>query len=564
MFGIAFAYDQAPNRRLKICDTDLTLLYTGDVGMSTTDVAVNRNGDVVYLCESNVLKGRSLTNGSLLYTEFESVGAQRALFVDYSDCVWTIDLTKNKVLRRWSANLSSRTDYTLKTGNYQEDKITYIAMTFDGLYMYVLGGDSTVNRLSKYAVANLDGGNSEWDFDYNSIPAGMHFAVVSPNTNAVYLCDLASSGGRVIGISNAGVALFGSAIYGYGLPAIVDNKLYIVGMTPDGVGIAKAKQLSALDGSIVGSTKTDTMGVNALPRCCHIYSSDVLFITHYDSAFGGNASGVYKFEIDDDWSLDTEDDVDSYVTPQTQHFVYGDATGYIHSLLIALVPAAGFSGTPTSGTRNLGVTFADESTGGAAISWLWDFGDGDTSVEQNPVHTFAEPGKYDVSLTVTTILGLTDTETKEEYISVQVDDPVASENTGDYTNFLEVALTCTTENASIYYTLDGSTPSEASSLYTGLIPIYETKTLKAKAYKTDCDPSNVVTYTYTLTIDHAEMNAYCFFCGQRTYNKTLTNNSKDSAHRRDYFHNCGREELKQRTRPDEQLEKYSHANRNRR
>jgi PKD repeat protein len=38
---------------------------------------------------------------------------------------------------------------------------------------------------------------------------------------------------------------------------------------------------------------------------------------------------------------------------------------------------------------------------GSVVSWAWDFGDGTTSTEQNPVHTYAERGRYDVQLTVT-------------------------------------------------------------------------------------------------------------------------------------------------------------------
>jgi PKD repeat protein len=37
---------------------------------------------------------------------------------------------------------------------------------------------------------------------------------------------------------------------------------------------------------------------------------------------------------------------------------------------------------------------------GQQLSWLWDFGDGETSVEKNPVHTYAQPGSYKVVLTV--------------------------------------------------------------------------------------------------------------------------------------------------------------------
>ena len=51
------------------------------------------------------------------------------------------------------------------------------------------------------------------------------------------------------------------------------------------------------------------------------------------------------------------------------------------------------------------------------VSWLWDFGDGDTSVSQNPSHTYSTVGTYTVSLTVTNSYG-SNTETKTGYITV--------------------------------------------------------------------------------------------------------------------------------------------------
>ena len=59
-----------------------------------------------------------------------------------------------------------------------------------------------------------------------------------------------------------------------------------------------------------------------------------------------------------------------------------------------------------------------------------------------------------------------------------------------------VTLTCETEGASIYYTLDGSDPTDASTLYTAAIEISETTTIKARTYKTDMAPSAVVSATY--------------------------------------------------------------------
>ncbi|MBK6619544.1 MAG: PKD domain-containing protein [Saprospirales bacterium] len=44
------------------------------------------------------------------------------------------------------------------------------------------------------------------------------------------------------------------------------------------------------------------------------------------------------------------------------------------------------------------LTFTDGSSG--ATSWLWDFGDGNTSSEQNPVHTYGVDGEYVITLSV--------------------------------------------------------------------------------------------------------------------------------------------------------------------
>jgi gliding motility-associated-like protein len=56
-------------------------------------------------------------------------------------------------------------------------------------------------------------------------------------------------------------------------------------------------------------------------------------------------------------------------------------------------------------------------------SWLWDFGDGNTSTQQNPGHVYTAPGLYAVSLTVGTEFGCTETVTKTNFIRV-VQSPV--------------------------------------------------------------------------------------------------------------------------------------------
>jgi uncharacterized membrane protein (UPF0182 family) len=80
-------------------------------------------------------------------------------------------------------------------------------------------------------------------------------------------------------------------------------------------------------------------------------------------------------------------------------------------------------GAPTSGLEPLVVQFTDQSMGTVA-TWSWDFGDGQTSDEQNPSHTYQSAGSYTVSLTVTGPAG-SDTETKTNYITVTIGADIA-------------------------------------------------------------------------------------------------------------------------------------------
>lgn len=77
---------------------------------------------------------------------------------------------------------------------------------------------------------------------------------------------------------------------------------------------------------------------------------------------------------------------------------------------------ANFSSDVTTGCGTAAVNFIDQSTGNPT-SWLWDFGDGSTSTQQNPTHIYLTPGSYTVKLTATNIGG-SDPETKTNYITV--------------------------------------------------------------------------------------------------------------------------------------------------
>jgi PKD repeat protein len=91
-------------------------------------------------------------------------------------------------------------------------------------------------------------------------------------------------------------------------------------------------------------------------------------------------------------------------------------TNYITVIETPSPPVAVFTGSPTSGQAPLTVNFTDRSTG-AINSWLWDFGDGESSNQQHPSHEYQNSGVYTASLTVTGPGG-SNTKTETDYINV--------------------------------------------------------------------------------------------------------------------------------------------------
>jgi len=74
-------------------------------------------------------------------------------------------------------------------------------------------------------------------------------------------------------------------------------------------------------------------------------------------------------------------------------------------------PIAGIAASDSSGCAPITISFTDVSTpGGLTITgWTWNFGDGTTSMQQNPVHTYTTDGYYNVSLTISLSNGSTST-----------------------------------------------------------------------------------------------------------------------------------------------------------
>ncbi len=114
--------------------------------------------------------------------------------------------------------------------------------------------------------------------------------------------------------------------------------------------------------------------------------------------------------ISDQLALNGTTDFETYFVPGGDHEFYGTDNGtwsngtgpnaYWDTLVPRITqflwrqhrPAAAFS----FAVNGLSAAFTDASAG--AITWLWDFGDGNTSTQENPTHNYAAPGTYSVEL----------------------------------------------------------------------------------------------------------------------------------------------------------------------
>lgn len=88
-----------------------------------------------------------------------------------------------------------------------------------------------------------------------------------------------------------------------------------------------------------------------------------------------------------------------------------------------LSPKVTFQAFPRIGTPRLTVRFQNYTTG-HIIRYFWDFGDGGTSLEKSPIHTYTAEGTYTVKLNIITSTGGQGVQTKKDYVTVSKDETI--------------------------------------------------------------------------------------------------------------------------------------------
>lgn len=103
---------------------------------------------------------------------------------------------------------------------------------------------------------------------------------------------------------------------------------------------------------------------------------------------------------------------------------------------------ADFTANKVTGCDFLIVNFTDLSTGGTGTpSWFWEFGNSNTSTDQNPSATYGAPGTYTIKLTYKNGSG-TNTKTKTSYITV-FSSPIAKFSASDTAGCFPLTVTFT-------------------------------------------------------------------------------------------------------------------------
>lgn len=187
-----------------------------------------------------------------------------------------------------------------------------------------------------------------------------------------------------------------------------------------GVPQAQAQSIFAIFGQV-----TDASGNAMAGHDVHIASDSSSSLFFYMNTVTTNANGYYGDTItgfgpgNQIFFVGTQDCNGGY---QSQTVMNNQGSSTVATADFQLC----FNGGSSSNCASLfyaypdssgGYYFANASTGGGALSYSWDFGDGNTSTLQHPNHTYSAPGLYLACLTVSDGSGCTDTYCDSVYVA---------------------------------------------------------------------------------------------------------------------------------------------------
>ncbi len=280
--------------------------------------------------------------------------------------------------------------------------------TAPGLYtikLRIQDGNGCADSLIRITYIRVDTPKADFtiaDSISSCIPFEIHFNNTS-YYNAASLWDFGPG---------QGTSTLPSPIHYYSIPGVYPVKLTV--MSPGGCMDSMIKTIRVYD--TVGSR------VSYLP----INGCSPLPVTL--NAFTTGPMGSYFWDFGDGYTQTT-------TTPNASH-VYASYGNFLPKVIMedpagCIIPLQGLDTVFITGARakfglddslfcDFGtVNFSDSSTfNDPIVSYNWSFGDGGTSIQQNPVHNYLAPGNYTVRLILQTQVGCRDTLTKPVLVKV--------------------------------------------------------------------------------------------------------------------------------------------------
>jgi hypothetical protein len=195
-----------------------------------------------------------------------------------------------------------------------------------------------------------------------------------------------------------------------------------------------------------------------------------------------------------------------------------------------LIAAGGTNFAVSSNGNTNGIVWTIQSVGGHFILMAHDATNLATTLYSSNQNSSRDGGSNGVKFTVPTIINGKVYAGDQYQVNVygllggeqQTDTPVFSPTSESFSGTISVSISDSTSGASIYYTINGTTPTTSSTLYTGPITVSATETIEAIAIAVNHLQSPVASATYTESSPTAATPTFSPTPGTYTSTQTVT------------------------------------------
>jgi gliding motility-associated-like protein len=244
----------------------------------------------------------------------------------------------------------------------------------------------------------------------NQVTPDFIFAKIPPCSNLGYTFTNTSSASRGTALPNIYTWDFGD-----NTPPVVQSQSPPVVHTYASPGTYIVK-LTVTDSGFCNSPADTSKTLRISPQVQAAFTTPPGGCVPYSAEFINNSLGGLRFEWDfGDGFTSTQDNpthlynsVGTY-TVKLKAFDSSSCNkvdSVAFTLTVSAIPFASFTFNPVPPEANTFTNFVNQSNG--ATNYLWNFADGDTSIEVNPSHIFPATGTYNVCLEASNAIGCVD------------------------------------------------------------------------------------------------------------------------------------------------------------